>query len=97
MTEEIFSFKYTWEVYVPVEKRKFGYYVLPVLYGDQIVARFEPEIHRGSNPFSIKNWWWEDGIAISEELKSAVKKELYAFSRYLQADGVTEESLNKII
>lgn len=97
MTEEIFNFRYTWEVYVPVEKRKFGYYVLPVLYGDQIVARFEPEIHRGNNPFAIKNWWWEDGIAISEELKSAVKKELYAFSRYLQADGVTEESLNKII
>ncbi|MDQ0194882.1 DNA glycosylase AlkZ-like family protein [Paenibacillus wynnii] len=97
MTEEIFNFKYSWEVYVPVEKRKFGYYVLPVLYGDQIVARFEPEIHRGSNPFVIKNWWWEEGVVISEELNSAIKKELYAFSRYLQADGVTEESLNKII
>jgi len=40
---EIFEFEYRWEVYKPQAERQYGYYVLPVLYGDRFVARFEPE------------------------------------------------------
>jgi len=47
MIKELFDFEYTWEVYTPASKRKFGYYVLPVLYKNQFVARFEPEPNKG--------------------------------------------------
>ncbi|WBW98212.1 winged helix-turn-helix domain-containing protein [Oceanirhabdus sp. W0125-5] len=96
MIEDIFGFKYSWEVYVPKDKRKFGYYVLPVLYGNEFVARFEPEMHRGNKPLEIKNWWWEEGITVTEEMKFAVKKALKSFCEYLGTEGVHVESLNKI-
>ena len=38
----LFGFQYRWQVYKPVAEREYGYYVLPVLYGDRFIARFEP-------------------------------------------------------
>lgn len=96
MTKAIFDFEYTWEVYVPLEKRKYGYYVLPVLYGNQLVARFEPEKQRGNDPLEIKNWWWEVGIEVTKEMKAAVKKALQEFCEYLGASGVSKEGLKRI-
>lgn len=97
MIKKIFGFEYSWEVYVPKEKRKYGYYVLPVLYGDQLVARFEPEKHRGNKPLEIKNWWWEEGITVTEAMKLSVEKSLKMFCEYLEADGIHTKSLKKII
>ena len=51
MLEMLFGFSYRWEVYTPVAKRKFGYYVLPVLYNDRFVARFEAEPVREAGAF----------------------------------------------
>ena len=96
LTREIFNFDYTWEVYKPVDKRKYGYYVLPVLYGDKLVARFEPEIHRGKGPLIIKNWWWEESFKITNDCIDSVKEALDKFCKYLKADGISEESLTKI-
>jgi len=41
LVKELFSFEYRWEVYKPVTEREYGYYVLPVLYGDSFIACFE--------------------------------------------------------
>ena len=41
LVKALFNFDYKWEVYVPEEKRKFGYYVLPVLYEDRFIGRLE--------------------------------------------------------
>jgi len=96
MVHKLFDFQYSWEVYLPAEKRKYGYYVLPVLYQNKIIARMEPEKHEAGNPFTIKNWWWEAGISINGKLKSAIKNGLNMFSEYLNADGVDKESLGRI-
>ena len=96
LTREIFDFDYTWEVYKPIDKRKYGYYVLPVLYGDKFVARFEPEIHRGKGPLIIKNWWWEEDFKVTNDCLDSIKVELEKFCKYLNADGITKESLAKI-
>ncbi|MDV4152569.1 crosslink repair DNA glycosylase YcaQ family protein [Clostridium sp. AL.422] len=96
LTREIFNFDYIWEVYKPVDKRKYGYYVLPVLYGDKIVARFEPELHRGNGPLTIKNWWWEESFKVTDDCIDSVIEALDRFCKYLKADGISEDSFRKI-
>lgn len=94
MIEQIFGFQYTWEVYVPAAKRKYGYYVLPVLYKNQLIARFEPEYNKKEKILTIKNWWWEDDIKKSDRLMSKVKKAIVQFGRFLGAVEIDESGLD---
>lgn len=60
LVKELFDFDYVWEVYKPVEQRKYGYYVLPVLYQDRFVARIEPSREKKRrNILEIENIWFE--------------------------------------
>lgn len=56
----LFDFDYIWEVYTPAPKRRFGYYALPVLWGDRLVARFDGRFDRASATFAILGLWLED-------------------------------------
>jgi uncharacterized protein len=86
LIEMLFDFYYSWEVYLPAAKRHYGYYVLPVLYGDRLVARIDPEFDRAGKVFTIKNWWWEDGVNVKDEsMLSALEECLSAFGHYLEA------------
>jgi hypothetical protein len=58
----LFHFDYVWEVYVPAAKRRWGYYVLPILAGDRFVGRIEPRFDRKADTLRIIHVWWEDGI-----------------------------------
>jgi uncharacterized protein len=57
-----YGFDYVWEVYVPAPKRRWGYYVLPILFGDRLVGRIEPRIDRRGDKLRVLNAWWEDGF-----------------------------------
>ena len=94
----IFEFDYVWEVYKPVSKRIFGYYVLPILYGDRFIGRFEPTFDRISNELVIKNWWWEEGIVPDEKMESALLECMLDFMNFLGAKKVSwaEDFRNKI-
>ena len=82
----IFDFDYVWEVYKPEKLRRWGYYVLPVFYGDRFVARVDSRLEKGV--WTIARWWWEDDVApdagMLDTLRDAVKRFMY----YLRADGV---------
>jgi hypothetical protein len=56
------DFDYVWEVYVPEKKRRWGYYVLPILFGDRLVGRIEPRIDRKSGTLRVVGLWWEEGF-----------------------------------
>lgn len=86
MLEKVFDFSYRWEVYTPVAKRKYGYYVIPVIYNNCFVARFEPEAVSKAGCFSIKNWWWETNISPDERMRTAIVNEMLRFSEYLQVE-----------
>ncbi len=58
----LYGFDYRWEVYVPLHKRRWGYYVLPLLYGDRLVGRVEPRIDRKAKALRILDFWWEAGF-----------------------------------
>jgi uncharacterized protein YcaQ len=56
----LFGFDYTWEVYKPADQRRFGYYTMPVLWGDRLVARFDPKLDRSTGTLVINGFWLED-------------------------------------
>lgn len=92
LAKELFDFDYVWEVYKPVAERRWGYYVLPILYGDRFVARFEPGRDKESGALMIKNWWWESGIIPSKRMRSALRRCFKRFLRYLGTDALRMDS-----
>jgi uncharacterized protein YcaQ len=58
----LYDFDYLWEVYVPEAKRRWGYYVLPILFRDRFVGRIEPRIDRAGGRVQVLGVWWEDGF-----------------------------------
>jgi uncharacterized protein len=85
MLKLIFDFEYTWEVYVPASKRRYGYYVLPILYDDRFIARFEPGFDKKTAVLTIKNWWWEDEVEFTDQMKADLTDCIKRFMGYLEA------------
>ncbi len=83
---QLFDFDYTWEVYKPEPLRKWGYYVLPVFYGDRFVARIDSRLEKGV--WIISRWWWEPDVVPDAELFEALRMAVEEFARYLHADEV---------
>ena len=83
---QIFDFDYIWEVYKPAEQRKWGYYVLPVFYGDRFVARLDRRLEKGV--WTILHWWWEPDIIPDADLLDALSTAIENFLHYLRADRV---------
>ena len=78
----LFDFEYTWEIYKPKEKREYGYYVLPVVYKDKFVARFEPKRETKQGQLHVNNWWWETGIKKTDKMRREINVSLEAFTEF---------------
>ena len=63
----LFDFEYTWEIYTPAAKRKYGFYVLPVLYNESFIGRLEAAADKKTRTLRVKNIWYEDGGETDEE------------------------------
>jgi len=64
----MFQFDYRLECYVPEEKRRYGYYVLPILRRGQLIGRLDAKAHRAEGVFEIKALYLEPAVAPSEAL-----------------------------
>lgn len=89
MIEELFGFRYRWEVYKPAAEREYGYYVLPVLYGDRFIARFEPRRNRKMQQLCIDGFWWEESIEPTTPMYAALQRALCAFRDYVGMKEIT--------
>ncbi len=84
----LFGFDYVWEVYKPVDKRQFGYYTLPVLWGDRLVARFDSKLDRTSNTFVVLGLWLEDAALGQDEAFAAALAR--GFARFVSFLGASQ-------
>ena len=74
LIEALFGYRYSWEIYTPVPKRKYGYYVLPVLYGDRLVGRIEPKADRKTKTLTVQNIWLEPGVRQTKKLSGMIDR-----------------------
>jgi uncharacterized protein YcaQ len=86
LLESLFDYEYVWEGFFKPAKRRWGYYVLPIIFGDRFVGRIEPRIQPGR--VEVLKVWWEDGFAppradgFVDEMRNALR----AYLRFAEAE-----------
>jgi hypothetical protein len=88
LIENLFDFNYVWEVYKPPKDREYGYYTLPVLYGDQIVARVDGKLDRKTRILTINGWWWQPQVIPDEAMLNAIQTCMKEFGAYLEVNAI---------
>ncbi len=83
----LFEFDYVWELFVPPAKRRWGWYVLPMLFRDRLVGRFEPRIDRAAAKVQVLDLWWEGGFTPrrTEGFVDAMRDALRAYLHFAGA------------
>jgi uncharacterized protein YcaQ len=92
--KELFGFDYVWEVYKKLEQRKYGYYVLPVLWGERLVARFDGKLDRTTGTFVILGLWLEDkALGKDEAFAEALARGFVRFKVFLGAGKIDAKAV----
>ena len=85
----LFGFDYVWEVYKPADQRKYGYYTLPILWGERLVGRFDSKLDRTTNTLVILGLWLEDeALGKDEAFAAALALGFERFVAFLGAGGL---------
>jgi uncharacterized protein len=84
----LFGFDYVWELFIPPGKRRWGWYVLPMLFRDRLVGRIEPRIDRAGGQVQVIDLWWENGF-VPRRAEGFVDAMREALRAYLQLGGAT--------
>ena len=93
-TEWLFGFRYRIEIYVPEEKREYGYYVFPLLEGEQLVGRID--MRRREGRLYVRALWPERGVRLGKGRRERIGRELDRIVRFCGCDGpVFEERLDQ--
>ena len=82
LIEAVWDYRYSWEIYTPAQKRKFGYYVLPMVYGEKMAGRIEAAADRKAETLVIKNIWYEPGIRQTKKLNAAVDAAIRRLAKF---------------
>jgi uncharacterized protein len=84
----LFDFEFVWEGFFPAAKRRWGWYVLPIVFADRFVGRIEPRIDPENRTVHVLNLWWEDGFTPTRT-PAFVDALREAFRSYLRFAGAT--------
>lgn len=86
--ERLFGFDYRFEAFVPEPKRRWGYYVFPILEGDRFVGRVDMRARRDSGDLAVANVWWEPKVRSSKARQARLERHLDRIRRFAGVDRV---------
>jgi uncharacterized protein YcaQ len=90
----LFGFDYVWEVYKPEPLRKYGYYTLPILWGERLVGRFDSKLDRSASTFIVLGFWLEDpSLAKDERFTEALARGFARFVTFLGASRLNASAI----
>ena len=93
LIKKLFDFEYKWEIYTPANQRKYAAYVLPILYGDNLVARIEMAVDRKSKMLKVKNIWFENQM-LDNDFMDLLTQKLQQFATFNNCVEVDSTALN---
>ena len=82
LIEALWEYQYSWEIYTPVVKRKYGYYVLPMLWGDRLIGRIEPKADRKASILTVQNIWLEPGVRNTQKLSGQIDRAVQRLAKF---------------
>ena len=88
MIAALWGFRYSWEIYTPVVKRKYGYYTLPVLWGERFAGRIETVADRKNKTLIVRHFWPEADIRQTKKLHAAIAQAVKRLARFNDCDRV---------
>ena len=86
--EALFGFSYRLECYTPAEKRKYGYFVLPLLHNGALVGRIDAKMHRKTGELEIISLYLEDGVKPGQPLINGLHTALTDFAQWQSANRI---------
>ncbi|MDP1625773.1 winged helix-turn-helix domain-containing protein [Parvibaculum sp.] len=90
--EKLFGFDYKIEVFVPEAKRRYGYYVLPLIEGDRFIGRADVKAHRGDRRLEVKGFWLEPGLKLTKARERAVLRALGHLGTFTQTPEIDADA-----
>lgn len=91
LIKAIFGFDYKWEIYTPCSERKYGFYVLPVLYGDCFIGRIEMVVDKKEKTLIVKSIWYEEGVRKTKKLIAEIEQCIKRFSKFNECKNIRIE------
>jgi len=91
LIQALFGFDYKWEIYTPAEKRRYGHYVLPVIYGDRFIGRIEASADTKTHTLLVKNIWFEPDVKRTKGMDEAIDAAIRRFSLFNQCKDIIME------
>ena len=91
LIEALWGYQYSWEIYTPAVKRKYGYYVLPMLCGDRLIGRIEPRADRKAKVLTVQNVWLEPGVRMTKKLSGMIDRSAQRLARFNGCSLPSEE------
>jgi len=92
--KRLFEFDYALECYAPAAKRKYGYFVLPILWGDDFIGRLDPKVDRKKKSLIIRNLVFEPEFSDFEEFLPLFIDKLKDFARFNQCERIETERIS---